>query len=326
MLPLIGQETLSDGPWQHFVEGLETGGHEVVDMRNRPARIDSLVVFNAQRGVRQLLSHYRLEPSRRALILMEPRASLPSLYRREYLDLFPHTFAASRHWSASIGGRSFLWPQDVTPERFTGERSADVTMLCANKRSAVHGSLYGLRRSVIRVLDSSDVKLALYGEGWHVGRTENLMRGSRAIAKALAARCNPSIQEALGNTGLRPLSWRGYLPSKSEGLAAAPISIVIENSADYVSEKLFDAVRHGRVPIYVGPQLAPYSIPPNIAVSVPPDARQVKAAVLRAMESGGQAIVDRGREWLQSPEGQLHAAPRVLRQLGRDLVACLVGS
>jgi len=112
----------------------------------------------------------------------------------------------------------------------------------------------------------------------------------------------------------------GSVDAKSEAFAVAPTSIVIENSGDYVSEKLIDAVCAGVAPLYVGPPLSGFQIPREIAVECEPEARAI-LATLRQMTPDRQAeVVAAGQQWLNSNESRVHDIRVVLHNLG-----CQVG-
>jgi hypothetical protein len=60
------------------------------------------------------------------------------------------------------------------------------------------------------------------------------------------------------------------------------MSIVIENSSDYVSEKIFDSFSAGCIPIYVGPDLNEYEIPRNLYIQAEPSESGVKEGIKKA--------------------------------------------
>jgi hypothetical protein len=321
VLPIAGHEWEAQGPWSHLWAGLQEHGDAVIDLRSNlnETRPDAMIVFNFRRDAKALMNKWNVPASKRALVLMEPRASAPSLYRKDYLGLFAHRFAASPYWARNIGGFSFAWPQNIALSHQSAERSALASMICANKRSAVQGSLYGLRRQVIEELERSSVPLALFGPGWDLPPSRNMYLALRAVAKAVDGGCMPEVHEAFSQSAFLPRSWRGIIADKDAGAATAPIAIVIENSADYVSEKLFDAIRVGRVPIYVGPRLEDFQIPSSLAVTVDATPTAVVQAVSSlSLEAIGHRV-EGGREWLSSDAAQAHAEDKVLFQLGLDI-------
>jgi len=192
-------------------------------------------------------------------------------------------------------------------------------MINGDKRSAIKGSLYGLRRSVIRESQHRGMPLAVFGPGWDASAQARLTSGARAAARALASGTPPRLVEAFGGLAHRPFSWMGTVDDKQEAFASAPVAIVIENSADYVSEKLVDAIRGGAAPIYVGPPLSQFGLPDSLALPAAATAADVVRTVQSLTPSQIDEIVSAGGAWLESPDAQSHEIQTVLMGLGETI-------
>jgi hypothetical protein len=59
-------------------------------------------------------------------------------------------------------------------------------------------------------------------------------------------------------------------------------ALVIENDRSFISEKLFDALFAGCVPIYVGPSLNSLSLPPDLVIEAEPHLESVLEAFKEA--------------------------------------------
>lgn len=274
--------------------------------------------MNDQPDARRLQSELGVPVRRTALVVLEPRVTAPRMYEMSALVHYGHRFAPSPLWAEPLAAEVFPWPQMVgEPAQTSGPWPYAASMINAEKRSAVRGSLYGLRRKVIRACDVNSVPLAVFGSGWDNSAPQRFEAGSKAVARALLARDRPQLGEALGQPSIRPGHALGVVADKSSAFAAAPASIVIENSRDYVSEKLFDALSAGIAPIYVGPPLGLFGIPPEVAVQVEPHAPDVVTALSDFPEARREEITQAGREWLRSTDAQRHEITRVLKELGR---------
>lgn len=307
--------------WNALLEGFRDTGHLVSGFGALVSQADAIVAMNDQPETRRLQETLEISPERSALILLEPRVTSPSMYRDSILARYAHRFAASPQWAQMVGGISFPWPQDLTPRVAPSSVSPTfaATMVNAEKRSAVPGSLYGLRRSVIEVFDGAGLGLAVAGPGWHDTATRRARQGARAIAKALNAGMRPDVREAMSSPGIRPRHWLGRVDDKALALAHSTVTLVIENSPDYVSEKLIDAIVHGVVPVYVGPPLEPFGIPSDLAVTPEPRAEDVLRAVADLSPTRATETLERGKAWLASPDAASHEIRRVLRELGRAI-------
>jgi hypothetical protein len=99
-------------------------------------------------------------------------------------------------------------------------------------------------------------------------------------------------------------------------LASYKYSLVIENSIEYMSEKLFDSLFAGTFPIYVGPNPVDFGIPEFVAIHAKPDAD----SIMKAIEQGRKVDLNVWRasvlDWLKS-EGveQAWSWPFVVQQI-----------
>jgi hypothetical protein len=317
VLPPRGVIFTEVSPWRALISGLRDAGHEVEGYGRMSETADALVVLNHQPGVDQLQSKLGISADRTALIVLEPRVTAPAMYRSRALKLYGLRYAASPVWAKRINGKSFLWPQELTKTPIqTDHQGFAATLINGDKRSAVNGSLYGLRRSVIQTFDQNATSLAVFGPGWDASLSQRLDTAGRAIAKATSARMMPNLGEALSHLGLRPRHWLGTVNSKAEAFAGAPTSVIIENCADYVSEKLIDAVTASVCPLYVGPPLEKFGLPREIAIQSAPDAESILEDLSLLTPERQAEVVAAGQNWLRSAESVDHDIPVVLENLG----------
>lgn len=317
VLPPRGVNFPDGSPWGNLLVGLREAGHDVDHFGARTGRVDAMVSMNDQPDARRLQSELGIPVRRSALVVLEPRVTAPRMYEKSALGHYGHRFAPSPLWAKLLAGEVFPWPQVLRVSmRGSGPWRYAATMINAEKRSAVRGSLYGLRRAVIRACDMQSVPLAVFGSGWDDSAPQRLKKGVEAVARALRAGDRPWLGEALGQLSLTPSHTLGVVAGKPSAFAVAPVAIVIENSRDYVSEKLFDALLAGVAPIYVGPPLSMFGIPSEVAVEVEPDAPAVVSALSDLSESRREEVALAGHEWLGSADSQRHEIHGVLKDLG----------
>ena len=321
MLPPRGVNFPADSPWNALLDGLRDVGHAVAGFGGVAASPDAIVAMNDQPDARRLQTKFNISPRRSALVVLEPRVTSPAMYRVSALSRYGHRFAASPYWARIVRGTSFPWPQDLTPRAAASfaSRAFTATMINGEKRSAIAGSLYGLRRSVIQAFDGAGMDFAVAGPGWDDSVADRIALGSRAIAKAAQAGVRPDVTEAMSAPDIRPHHWLGSVDDKAMAFAHSSVTVVLENSLDYVSEKLIDAVVNQVVPIYVGPPLDLFGFPPNLAVVCSPNAQEVLKAVVDLSPEQAARVLETGRAWLTSPDAASHEISRVLRELGRSI-------
>lgn len=184
---------------------------------------------------------------RTALLLLEPPVVFPENWDPGYMSRFPKVLT----WNDDlVDGRRFRKYRFPVPELGTAlpepvpfsERRLLVN-ISANKSSDQPGELYSARQNSIRYFeDAYPGEFDLFGVGWD----------------AVAANVSGPVE-----SGWRPYpSYRGRVESKAEVLGNYRFSLCYENSdgpAGYITEKIFDCLVAGCVPVYWGaPNIADY--------------------------------------------------------------------
>lgn len=315
-----GTRILSSEPFIQLTLGISDFGHQVtIDPTRAREDLEAFVAIGHQPQRVTGLQMSRVARGRRILVVMEPRVTTPGLYTRGTLATYGKIFAGSPLWAEELRSEAFIWPQNVDLNPLETHNDFDATMIYSNKRSAVRGSMYGLRRDVIREGQMQGMAIAVAGPGWSAPPSDNLRAGLRAVSKSLLAGAPPNLREALSKAVWKPDHALGIAAVKSDVLQRARCSIVIENSADYVSEKLFDVIRHGVAAIYVGPRLDTFGIPEDVAITAEANPREIIGLVGQCSESDLKLQVARASAWLASSEGRAHRDSDVLRELGRRI-------
>jgi hypothetical protein len=249
------------------------------------------------------------------LVRQEPSVVRPQNFRTDYLKYMSMVIDVGR---SPLASKSRInWPQRWTlehleaPKIANSERIDRFAIINANKMSFVKGELYTLRR--IAAQKSSDIDV--WGFDWD-------MRWFRRATKALEELLIPlkhgfGIKPAAIKGWFKsPLSFRGTSEDKLFTLASYKYSLVIENSIEYMSEKLFDSLFAGTFPIYVGPNPVDFGIPEFLAIHAKPDI----VSIMKAIEQARKVDLDVWRasvlEWLKS-DGveQAWSWPFVMQQI-----------
>lgn len=239
----------------------------------------------------------------RQLVVLEPRVVIPSNYHRSIHRKFGAIISLTPELHIE-NGRPFLpWPQRdwrAQPPAAGVERVPGSTAIInANKISMIAGSLYGLRRRVIEAFASASQPLTLAGSKWlRAGRAVHI-ENARAVAYALLNTERIDWSERAHELRLSAaVDHLGIVDDKEAVLLRSEFAVVIENSAGYISEKLFDAIIAGCVPLFVGPELGQFGIPDDVVIRMPHDANSFPEAVRTLSAERKAAVLDAGRAWL----------------------------
>ena len=270
----------TSGPWKEFEKALSSRGHQICSS-DMDERADALIAHSFNPNIGRYLERNMIPKNKLVLVLWEPYIVETIRYKKEVLSKFGTIFAPSIEWSERVNAHSFNWPQDEIPNENVfidwKERTNRAVMVQGNKFSARKGELYSLRRRVITNLGLP--ALDLFGTNWNKGLNFDWWHWSRSI---LNSRISEVSARSFFGIGKKYSNYLGVTDDKKTTLSQYKIAVVIENSADFISEKLFDAIRSGCVSVYVGPNLEKYGIPNGSAIQV--DAKhEVVSDIVRSL-------------------------------------------
>jgi hypothetical protein len=132
-----------------------------------------------------------------------------------------------------------------------------------------------------RILAYKSNDIDLYGYGWNKGMKSNMKALLIEVRKYIRHPLNLKVK-GLKYYFRNQENYKGSVDNKIHTMENYRIAIVIENSLNYVSEKIFDSFSAGCIPIYVGPDLNEYEIPSNLYIQAEPSERGVKEAIEKA--------------------------------------------
>jgi hypothetical protein len=177
-------------------------------------------------------------------------------------------------------------------------RSKFLVMIAANKVTPTRTSNYRMRRKIARQF--TPPKMEIYGDLWG-GPSLARLRHRMAVAWfTIKSGTLPNIFEIYGNFFVDYSATKGTIENKLEILAESQFSIVIENSNYTFSEKIFDAVLVGNIPIYYGPDLTPFGIPEEIMIKFDGQLESALNSIQNLTDSDIATILLLQRQFLKS--------------------------
>ena len=144
------------------------------------------------------------------------------------------------------------------------KRDIECSLIAANKISPNGKGNYGLRRKFA----SQDLfdGLEVYGQLWD-GKLFSRLKYRLAVLKfAFQSKSEFQMRHIFADFYKKFRNVRGTVIDKHTIIAQSKFSLVIENTEDYVSEKLLDALIGGSIPIYFGPSLEITGIPESLII------------------------------------------------------------
>lgn len=278
----------NDSPWKYFFEELEKNGFRIV--KNKfDLKYDVLVCNGYKSKIKLLMIRIFSKPKLNFLIIWEPIQSDPRIYKRKFLNGFNKIFVPSPIWAIGENTQVFNWPQNTqaTPlETFSDwqNRANKVVCIFANKFSVIKGEQYSLRREIL-IDPKISKEVDLYGRNWDRSNLWNIFQIFKSLIKSNGKLI--SLQ-SLKDTKPNIRNYLGSVENKVETISNYRISLVIENSADYLSEKLFDALISQSVVVFVGIDLDKIGLSKEIAIQVESNPNKIRDKVSQLTQLSDQ--------------------------------------
>jgi hypothetical protein len=195
------------------------------------------------------------------LILWEPSAVMPWQYQERNLRKFDLVIPMSCWRAENLDIEKYAFhPYDFESAKRVSPfmpRVRKIVMINSAKYSAGRTSYYGLRRRTSRYLhEKHNLDYSLYGNGWQMSKVMEIRKRGASLRNSLIAREKISLRELTSDIFYSYPEYSGWIEDKFEILSQFEISLVIENESDWVTEKVFDSLVAGAVPLYIGPDLS----------------------------------------------------------------------
>jgi hypothetical protein len=273
-----------EGPWNDFIQTLENLGCSIVKESEAP-RIDAVIANSYSRDLIKIANKFNVSKDKMICVIWEPKIVDPRRYTIKNLNNYGTIFCPSPLWAKGSNIKYFNWPQmnlkKNSPNFVDWEKRRNRSvMIAANKFSVNNGELYSLRRR-LSILNSLKDSMDLYGYGWNQGFFYDL---KLIIVSLVKSRFKIFKLRSISGIGKIHQSYIGSVDDKLNKLQEYRINIVIENSSDYISEKLFDSVASGAITIYVGPKLQIFGLVDGIALTVAPDENDISKLIDQLLE------------------------------------------
>ena len=239
---------------------------------------------------RKFLRKVKNNDSKLVLIRLEPRAVLPIQYKKRIEKKFDLVISPGRQIEEGSNVEFIEWPYkfDTNPSAPSNEsfdiksviekvisegyfeyknwklRKHMMVIVAANKVSPTSHSNYRLRRKLATSLPKSD--LEVYGALWNSKKITTFIYRTRVMIYSLRSGYLPNLKEIYGDFFLKCGNYINEPRNKHEVLKDFCFSLVIENTSEYCTEKIFDAMINGTIPIYIGPKHYTINLPKNVFI------------------------------------------------------------
>lgn len=269
-----------NGPWRLYADRFTAAGYTIIESE-RSLKITHLVAHSHSRNAILEAENFGVPIENRVLVIWEPKVVEDKIRSERIRKLYGTVIYASKHWTQKDGEKFFDWPQsienfrEVTYEEWL-KRENSAVIIQGNKYSIHKDEKYSLRRGVIKEFKNSPQSLALYGSNWDAGFVYNLRTW---IASARRIRIRNWSLYTLKKPVTKYPNYLGEIEDKRQINSRYRISVAIENSFDYLSEKLIDALSSGSYVVYLGPNLNEFNLDGALLNTTGKDSLMIKNTV-----------------------------------------------
>jgi hypothetical protein len=284
----------------NFSTRLKNAGFSVV---MEPSDADFAICVDNENFFNKSVSRARIPKERSILIRNEPVVVCPEnrhLRTRHRFGLIlnmgrpPSKFESSVPWPQH-------WPGEAINFNARPFRVDKIALVNGNKISLISGELYSLRRKAIMNIKS----LELYGNSWDLSVSAKARHALAHLIIAIKGGYLPRISGA--RLYFRRFSnWIGAPSDKREVLSNYKYCLVIENSTEFLTEKIFDAFFAGCIPIYVGPDLKDFPIPSELYFQAKPNLKSINEQIVEASKIDYLSWQNRLTVWINLDSTKLN--------------------
>ena len=305
--------------WFAFRESCREAGWDVVTWEEgcQLSPSDVIIILDPSPKKADLLTCAQL--SRSIGIFCESPINQPSTYLDQHLSMLAERLSLVFCYAPSLceryGFRLTDWYTDLYPTKEevipqAMDRSG-ICMIATNYHQTRHPqSQLDRRLQIVEDIVADDEissRFRLYGRNWlkAIGRIRRIIPNKVAKRIAVLERIARRIEGYLPANGYLAPVYHGPIASKAEVLRASSFYLIMENITyeGFVTEKLFDALQYGCIPVYFGAPDVTRIVPESLFINGRQFASPLDAVkyALSLSEPEQQTFIDTAVCWLASP-------------------------
>lgn len=265
--------------------------------------------------LRKISTH--IPRAKRMLVVFEPKSVNPAQHTSRIRNKYGSIVITSEGHRMSQS--DILWDYGVLPgpeivsetirrnRARIGNREFEIGLINENKFSTNRDEAYTLRQRLIEKLGKTEYKIAVAGANWEKGLIWYAAKQTYAALLQLRGGHLPRISKIrfpFSRADRRRITFLGRVDTQVGFLSRCSYSLVIENEATYVTEKLFNALLAGSLPLYIGPDLKKYAIPTSVASNLNEPFVESIQTTLRTAVENQHRWEQNIYEWLRLPVTQ----------------------
>jgi hypothetical protein len=273
--------------WQPFINLLINHDYQLVENLNG----DFLIAINHNRNmVARFKHHYPDRPT--ILIRTEPPAVFPQQYELDVVTQYGLVITPGGNRNISSGNFNKHYPYFYfkNPNLFNSSDKSLIETIKSNKRLGLYSEKHWQNRTILCSFITSNkfgptkknnyklryqivsklknTELEIFGSGWVAGRIERFRKILGLVRFSFKNEQKIEYKVLLTYALQRKIDIP-FVDNKHAINRKSKYSLIVENSNEFLTEKIFDALVSGCIPIYIGPELTEFGIPNYTYIQIP---------------------------------------------------------
>jgi hypothetical protein len=266
--------------WFDFVLEIQNKGYEIIEIGNPYVNI-FISVDHSDENYKMVLANPSLK--KKILILIEPPSVNPRQFEKKILssydllittpslsDLVPNSYT----WIPGfMNNKAF---KSIDSSKPLSVRNFKFGLLATNKYSPMGSSLYQFRKLVLIEFSKRNILVSVGGLNWNQNWFWTTKEAFKSVMLNLKYFRNFNLIVLFQSLRLRKKDFNsvGRFQDSSDFYTRTQFVICIESDIYDFSEKIFEVIEAGAVPLYLGPDLSRYNLPKNLYYLMPPSPEQ----------------------------------------------------
>lgn len=277
-----------------------------------------VLVIDIHQGEFRKIKNRAPDSAKWVLIRQEPSQVLPVNYRERVVSRFEVVLDCGMDPEVSKLPllRPQFWPVTIHPG-LANRDSRHVIMVNSNQLALLPGEFYSLRRRCVHELKLVDV----FGRDWNIGAIRRVLKFGYYVIQSLRFGSVPRIESA--RHWFRHSYRQIDAPvDKMQVMSDYKVALVIENSPDFLTEKIFDSFFAGCFPVYVGPPVTNFGIPAELCIQSRPELEHIERSIIEALEVDYEKWRRTLQAWLSDDQVQKRwSAESIVNAVIRQLIS-----
>ena len=265
----------TDHRWYDFVLEIRNEGYQIIEIGNPRANI-FISVDHSYENHKIVLANPLLK--RKILILIEPPSVNPRQFEKKILNSYDLLITTPS--LSDFVPNSYTWIPGFMNNKATrlidssiplSERNFKFGLLATNKYSPMDSSLYQFRKRVLIEFSKRNILVSVGGLNWNQNWFWATKEAFKSVILNLKFFRNFNLITLFQSLRLRKKDFNsvGRFQYSSDFYTRTQFVICIESDIYDFSEKIFEVIEAGAVPLYLGPDLSRYNLPKNLFYLMP---------------------------------------------------------